>query len=193
MTNNWGEGWRKVKKRALAVCARKQVSCERALKRAAIAVADRLQHELLAAAGSKGNTLTAVYAAVRRALGKGASRAKGGTERMTAVRDGDQAEGERRTQREAVQQGVAAAMAKQSNERHGFYSALEVLMDLEGLPTEAAEGGGDEGAQREWLEEHFTWGTFSRMLAKAGAEVGVGRDGFNAYLLRRWRKGITSC
>ena len=72
LTNNWGEGWRKVKKRALAVCARKQVSCERALKRAAIAVADRLQHELLAAAGSKGNTLTAVYAAVQRALGKGA-------------------------------------------------------------------------------------------------------------------------
>ena len=77
LTNDRGEGGRKVRKRALAVCARKQVSCERALKRAAVAVADRLQKELLAATGSKGNTLTAVYAAVRMALGRGTSRSEG--------------------------------------------------------------------------------------------------------------------
>ena len=74
-------------------------------------------------------------------------------------------------------------MAKQSNERHGFYTALEVIMDLGGLPAVADEEAGEE-AQRAWLEEHFTWCAFTRMVAKADADVGVGHDGFNAYLLR---------
>ena len=159
------------------------------MKRAAVAVATRLQQQLVAAAGSKGNTLTAVYTAVRRALGKGAARARGGAERMTAVRAGDCAEGERCAQKETVQQGVAAAMARQSNERHGFYTALEVLLDLEGLKGGRDEECGED-AQREWLEEHFTWGAFSRMVTKAGAEEGVGRDGFNAYLLRVAPEGV---
>ena len=67
-----------------------------------------------------------------------------------------------------VQEGVRAAMAAQAKERHGFYMALEQVMDLAGLPKVAAA----EEDRQAWVEQHFTWQRFQ--LSGGDGEGGCG-------------------
>ena len=73
-------------------------------------------------------------------------------------------------------------MARQAKVKYGFMTALEELMDIALQPT--ATPWEEQITQEEWLKKHMSKAAFNAALDRAHAGIGVGCDGFNAWLLR---------